>query len=66
MRPEGPREALLSSTTPSAGRDLVAQAIGEMTTGERTRLEAAARAAGLTVEQAVVMVVSASLAGEGR
>ena len=66
MRPEGPREALLSSTTPNADRDLVAQAIGEMTTGERTRLEAAARAAGITPEQCLVMIVSASLAGEGR
>lgn len=66
MRHEGPREALLSRTTPDTDHDLVARAIGQMTTRERTRLEAAARAAGLTIEQTVVMIVSEALTGEAR
>lgn len=66
MRHEGPREALLSRTTPDTDNDLVAQAIGQMTTRERTRLEAAARAAGLTLEQAVVKIVTDALTGEAR
>ncbi|WP_168175660.1 hypothetical protein [Pseudomonas sp. PA15(2017)] len=56
----------MSRTTPDANHNLVAKAIGEMTTRERTRLEVAARAAGLTLEQAVVKIVSEALTGEAR
>ena len=68
MRHEGPREALLKSTTTIiADRgDPVAQAIGEMTADELARLEHFARRSGLTREEAVVQIVSLVLCDEGR
>lgn len=68
MRPEGPGEALLGTTTPihAEREDLVSDAIRGMSPVQRTRLEQYARQAGTTVEALVVQIVEQVLKAEGR
>lgn len=63
MLPEGPEEALMKPTDIGEARDgLAQQALAGMSLAERTRLQAYAAERGITADEAVVQIVTTTLA----